>query len=247
MLLRRTLAIVIAAGLAASCSGSSGGSPTPRSTGSGSPTPAALITSKAAAKSLARRINLRPSDLPAYKASPPDNSSSGKAFDKKLARCLGEKTLNGNELASVDSDDFSTGSGLSMKQVSSSVAVEKTPAAVTQDLAIVRSAHTLACFDRIFREFVDKQFTGATNVQVRTSRIDVPTPSGTEGAFGIRLKIGATVSGVRVTFYVSIRGAGLGQLELTVLDLSFGRPYPDATAERLLGVVTSRALARTGT
>jgi hypothetical protein len=238
---------VIAGALAvtlAGCGGSSSPKPPPTNTTGGS-SPATLPTTKAAAKTLAAKINLQASDMTGYTAKPHKTSASDKSLDKQLSRCITGHVSKGGQLADVNSPDFDRGSGLTSQEVSSDVTVERSASIVRRDLRLIHSPKTLPCVKRGLIKALKAQSGKLTVKSVKLSRLATATPTGSSGAFGLRIAVVGETQGVRIPFFVDIRGAAVRSLELSVVVLGLRQPYPTAEAERWLALVTRRAAALT--
>ena len=162
--------------------------------------------------------------MPDYRAKPHTSSAQDKGLNKKLAQCVGVPNPSKQELASVDSKDFDRGSGLTTQRVSSTVAVETSTAIVARDLSLIRSPTALPCLKKFLAASLRQASSQLIVRSVLVSRIPTPTPPGAIAAFGVRVRVAATIQRQTIAFFFDVRGSAVGQVELTVFTLGIQQP-----------------------
>ena len=125
------------------------GAPVTTASPTGTPTATALPTAgttrpATGVKADLQKLVLRAGDLPAsWRASPPRASTTSDAqSNAALAKCAGGRDTSADELAKVESDDFT----LQNSTISSSASREKSQADVEADTALLRRPAVAACF-----------------------------------------------------------------------------------------------------
>lgn len=213
--------------------------------GSGSSPATAPTTppmTKAEARSLATSLNLVHGDVPGYRASKHDNSTSPaeKAADAKLTKCAGGMP-DSAKLADVSSPDFDAGTGLAMHELSSDVTVLRSAALVRKDFAAVSSGKAMSCFRPYLRTAAASGLPhGVRVLDTSITRLH-PASAGTDGAFGYRMRVVIGTSTLQVPVYLDVVGFAYGAAEVTLTTMSMQRSF-DAGAERqLLATLVERA------
>jgi hypothetical protein len=254
--------------------GSLSSTPTPAATAvantkSARPSPVRSLGAHAQYVAFARAVNLRPSDLPGFTASPKKREHwlHNKAFEGEgqYQRCLQFK--ESKPLFKASSDNLQSGTGLSFAQASSGVEVMPSAARVRHDLRTItlafRSPSIRGCLTRTFDALGTQTRPGqlhALNVRVLVGRLRV-TPirteaaAGTAGTFGVTLRLGVTyvfsahgrTVPVPVTFYVDVVGAGVGRAEITLTASSLNKPFDAQPEASLFALLTSRAASSSHT
>lgn len=244
---RRTAVPVLVLTLAASaCGGGSGSSAAPgtrASSPSASPSPAEQPATKAAATAAANAINLTAAEVGAgYTSTPSKKDPATDKDNAAFAACVGA-TPPSAAVVDISSPDFSSGSGLSTRQVSSDVTVTGSTAQARTDLAAYKAGKTTACL----QTFVAKTLAGAAGPDVTIAApviTPVETPAvGTDGAFGYDVKLTAKASGISFTFDVLLQAFLVKRSEVSLTVVSIGPAFPVTERSRLLQTLLSRATA----
>jgi hypothetical protein len=235
------LAALIAGALPlAGCGGGSHTTATsPKGAGTGS---AVAHMTKSEALVLARAINLQPTDVAGFKATPPSGHETAKekALGRELERCA-HGAGEAHKLAEAKSDEFKREAGGLPQEVSSSVSVEQSPAYAEQDLKAIRSPLGQRCIVKLVNAaLASKNLAGAKAGAASISE-GTPPAGGTNGAFGLRLNVPITVQGVTVHAYFDFLGFIHGPEEVTLQSIGVNQPFPAATQEHLFGVLVQHA------
>ncbi len=205
---------------------------------------AATAPSRARAVAVADAVNLTGADLPGFTGTPSHPSAAQKQFGAGVARCAGG-TGRGAALADVDSADFARPSpgGIAEEDASSNVTVVRSPSLSAQDLRAVRSARGRSCLVAAVNRLLQGMRTATVSfgaVSVVTAGLRAP---GAGGSFGLRFKVTATASGVRLPFYVDTFGFRLGRAEISLTTLGILTRFPAAEEQRLFSALLARAKA----
>jgi hypothetical protein len=237
---RRTPALIVLLALAvAGCGGSSSGS----ASSGASPTAAEQPVTKAQATAAATAINLTAAQVGAgYKSAPASKDATTEKENADFAACVGA-TVPSAAVADVNSPDFTQGTGLQTRQVSSDVTVLHTSAEARRDLAAFKSPKTTTCLKTFITKALAAQAGGAVTfgAPVVTS---VPTSApGTDGTFGYDLKMQAKASGLSIDFDVVIQAFLVKRCEVDITLLSIGGPFPTAERDALFAGLVTRAKA----
>jgi len=234
-----------AAGLAFLFLSGCGGSSHPKSTGTSTAAttsaPATPMT-KSQARTLAQALGLKPADVAGFKAVPVNHTESAQeqALTRQLETCAGGAG-KAHKLAEAKSDEFKRAvKGLPV-EVSSTVAIEESPAYAEQDLRAIRSARGRRCIVRLVdAAFKGKKFGGAS-IGAGSIREGSPPAAGTNGSFGVRLTVPISAPGITVKAYFDFLGFVHGPEEVTLQSIGVGEPFPAATQEHLFAVLVARA------
>ena len=226
---------LIASLTAAGCGGSSGTS----SVSSSKP------PTKAAAEAAAASINLVAADLPSdYKGAPHQSSSDDKAQTAAFAACAGASNVESDTVADVNSDDFSKGAQLTMKQVTSDVQVVKSSSSASADLKAYQSDKAQGCLATFITKLLAKQSGGAGGATFgppKVSRLQ-PSAPGIDGAFGYQVTLTASAAGLTIPFEISIEGFLVKHSEISLTLLSVGGPFPTSDRDALFSKLASRSV-----
>lgn len=204
----------------------------------------AAAPTKAGARAFAAAVNLVAADLPGYTGRVVPTSAASKSLDVATSRCAGGVDPR-RALVNVDSLDFTrpTPGGAGTEEVSSNVGVLPSSALAAKDLAAVRSARGRRCLaagvNQLLRTMSAK---GVTFGRAAISSLSHPAP-GTDGSFGLRIKVTATVRSVKIPFWVDEFGFRLGPAEVSLTAVGVLHPYPAADEQRLLALLVARASA----
>jgi hypothetical protein len=104
----------------------------------------------------AKAVNLRPADVPGFKASPKhDQASAGeKRLERQMLRCIGALG-GGGGLAEMSSKEFALKGSTGDFGVSSSVSVAPTAAIAAQGLSGTLSEHTRTCLTQYLTQLLE--------------------------------------------------------------------------------------------
>lgn len=210
-------------------------------------TPAsALPRSAAAAIARAKAIGLKPTDAPGFTATARGEDPKAAAANAALAACLGGASASPvaggrANLANVDSDAFTAGTGLMSQQLSSNVTVVRSLAEARDDLAGFTGPRAKGCIGR-FVDALLRSLTGADITLGSTSVTTLPTTAPPSvGSFGYRVTVSATAAGQPTHFYVDVFGFVRATTEVSLTTLSIGELFPARTEQALFAVLLHRA------
>jgi hypothetical protein len=230
--------ILLSALALAACGSSSGSSTSTTST-------AAPLT-KAEATTLAGQINLTPADVPGSTASPNPPSADSKAADEALASCTGGVPPS-QQIVNINSDSFTTGSGLNEAEASSNVTVLPSAALVQQNLKALTSAKGHQCLNTQ----LNKLLTTSSHPGVTFSSGTITTlpfsSAGNDGGFAVRVTVNAVAQGLHIPFFIDVVGFAQGPTEVELEALGISKPYPASEEARLLSLLETRAKAHAPT
>jgi hypothetical protein len=225
----------------AGSSGASGGQVSPSASPSASPSPVEQPVTKAQATAAAHAINLTTAEVGAgYTSTPAKNDPSSDKDSAAFAACVGA-TPPAASVADVSSPDFTRGSGLQTRQVSSDVTVVATTARARADLTAFTGPKTMPCL----KTFITKTLAGSTGSGVTfgipvVTRLDTPT-AGTDGAFGYDVKMTAKATGVTIAFDVQLQAVLVKRCEVSLTVFSLGGDFPAAERTQLLQTLLAKA------
>lgn len=234
---RWVLTGILAVGLPlAGCSSSRSNPPVARHT--------LVAITPAVASAAAAAINLTAADVPGFTSSPPSpKTTKDRLASTALAACYGGVDPATN-VADLHSDDFSRGGGLALQRIATSVSFVRTLAEAHQDLAAASGPSASGCL----RNYLDQAVTagaGTTITLVSSAISALPTKApGTDGAFGYRLTVHATSSGLSFAFYLDLLACLKGRTEVSLMTLGINSPFPPADRDRLWQAVVSRAASK---
>jgi hypothetical protein len=188
---------------------------------------------KSQAKALARSINLKPSDMPGYEASPPDKQTAAdRADDAQLARCAGTAGRS-KEIAAVSSDTFVKEDDPAFQIVGSSVRVVRSASVVRKDLKAWRTQRARNC--------LRAQILEAASADAPITGVDATTlHPGVQGVIAYRFTTHLTAGDPRDPLISDFFLFGRRNAEAVVIVNS----HPDAPSssqdDRLLRIVKTR-------
>ncbi len=203
---------------------------------------AAAAPTRARAVAVAHAVNLTGGDLPGFMGSPSHPNAAEQQFGAKVARCAGG-TAPGAALANIDSLDFARRSpgGIAEQDASSNVTVVRSPSLAAQDLRAVRSARGRTCLVAAVNQLLRGMRTASVSFgPVSVTAADLRAP-GSGGSFGLRFKVAAVASGVRLPFYIDTFGFRLGRAEISLTTLGILTRFPAAEEQRLFSGLLTRA------
>lgn len=253
MTLRGLAALVLAAGVLASCGKSSLTSP--GSTASTATAPQQGPTDKGANKggvtraralAYARAVNLTTADVPGFTPAPKHkgHSASDRRFERQMTKCAG---LSGAGAAQAvleeGSKSFELKHGVIDLSVSSEVTVESSPAAAQRARAALASAHVRGCVARYLEKSLQGEATSGATVGGVTIQAGTPPAPGTGGGFGWRVTASFDVRGIKVPLYLDVLGFVDGPSQVTLLSSSVLRPFPAEAQQHLYALLLARAKA----
>ncbi len=210
--------------------------------------------------SFARRVNLRPADVPGFQATAREKHPSLHlgAFEH-LGSCASTPELKPLERST--SARFVAGHGLYTASVSSSVEMMASAGALKKEtaatMALLRKPAAVACLRRKFDTQGRKA--GSISVAGHTIRItlsglgvapvEIPPPSGASAAGGVSLRFTADYSvpiagatrTVPVTFFYEVLTFAVGRAQVTLATMASGAPFPQRRETGLLALLASRA------
>jgi hypothetical protein len=215
-----------------------GAAPAPTTPGGQGRTPSA-----SAQDAFAAAVNLKPSDVPGFRASSRAKQATTPAEEqlvRELGKCAGGL---GGALGSGDrsSPQFQRHVNVLQIGVSSGVSFLGSAAGGVAQLAVLRSPRTRGCLGHYLQRLLESQHYGAakvTHVQVTQGS---PPAAGTAGGFGWRLTADFTLHGLNVPFYLDILGFVYQRSEVTLTSSGEVFPFPATIEEQLFELLLSRA------
>ncbi|HSN03193.1 MAG TPA: hypothetical protein VLS91_06890 [Acidimicrobiales bacterium] len=213
---------------------------------SGLVVPASMAAASTSHSSLgqARSELLRLSDLPPGWTTSPANTSSNKAGDSQIAKCLGVPTsfitYNPPQVNSPEFDQRSTG-----LSVNDSIAIFPNAKILAAQYRLFASAKTVACFSQVFNSPALKSALarqigpGATVGHMVISR--APRPPGRDPGAAVQIVIPVTANGTSLTITMQevIIVSGLRAVTLNLVS-ALGLPFPASLSSHLEAVSAQR-------
>jgi hypothetical protein len=208
---------------------------------------------KAHAIAFAHAVNLKPTDVPGFLATPKHQQEhetpAEKRLERDLAHCTGGALEERGGLAKVSSKDFKLERGILRFSVNSGVSVTRTPAIATRELAAIRSSHVRTCLSRYLKLLLQSQILKEekSRVTINPNSISLsiahgtPPAPGATGSFGWRIVATIAVHNVKLRFYIDILGFVDGRAEVSLFSSGALRPFPAATQEHLYWLLLRRA------
>lgn len=223
-----------------------GANATRRATAPGAPARAAATRARAVA--FAHAVNIQAADVPGFTVSTEHGRKQETATEQRskreLHRCTGS-TGQASALAEASSSELERKAGLASQTVSSSVAVERTPAAAAEVLATFRSGRLRACLSRYFDVILAGSNLHGAHISPVAVRHGSPPAPGMTGSFGLRFTATITVQRVRIPFYVDVLGFVDGPAEVSLLTSGIPEAFPARLEEQLFALLVERAKAQT--
>ena len=166
-------------------------------------------------------------------------------------------------LVKHSSPRFTSGAGLDHVWLSSSVEIERSPAAAKREFALARKAlanpRVVGCIERRFGALggqpgsvsVKGHHIAITVRDLRMVPIELAPPAGTDATAGFTMQFVAdyrfTARGRRVDFpapfLVEVSAFAIGRAEVNFASMSMGQPMSVRLEDRLYSTLVSRALA----
>jgi len=238
-----TAALVLVAGCGSSggsstsgsAAGNSSGGSTSASTPSASPSPTASPATVAQLK----KIVLQPADLSGWKASPAEPDATQQADDAQMAKCVGVKNTDEDQVATTDSDDFSLGDAT----ISSTASSYKSASDLDVDLAVLHSPKFVSCETQLMSKGIAESLPQGAHVGTMSLKL-TPQPGGDWPANVVGLgtaSLPVTVNGQQVTLYADFAAITGPLIEADVEAENVGAPVPAATLRAAVEAVAHRA------
>jgi hypothetical protein len=249
------LATLAAGGALAGCGGG-GGTATALAPGGGRTAtvlePGGGTVTKAQAATYARAVNLRATDLPRMDAGKPEHEGEAPThLELELARCNG--ALNPqirvlNRLSPTFTASSEVEGESEHEQIHSSVEVLPTQAIAAQNNAADLSPHGLDCIRNLIPAAIANSNTRPVRYGSVTLR-HLPNPlPGVPGSFAIEitmsvLGVPSQLAATPPHVYIDILGFLSGAGEINLGAIGFPKPVAEATEQRLIETLYSRAQA----
>lgn len=183
---------------------------------------------------------LHPLDLPVdWKASPPEPDSTQQADDAAMARCVGVRNTDEDQVATTDSDDFA----LDDATISSSASSFKSQSDLDVDIATLHSAKYIACQTQLMSKGIAESLPAGSHVGTMSLKI-TPEPGGNWPANVVGIgtaSVPVTVNGQQVTLYAEFAAITGPLIEADVEAENVGAPVPAAALQAAVKAVASRA------
>ncbi len=226
---------------------STGSSTQPSSPSTGGST--SVKKAKAQALAFAQAVNLRPGDVPGYRASLKEKERSDPAEKRasaELQHCMGRTTAN-KPLLEQSSLNFQRGGSIAQQSVSSAVTVAGTSTVATTELKAIRSARARSCLTRYIEQLFKGLATRGGGIGPVTIAHGTPPAPNATGSFGLRVNTAIVLKAngrtARIPFFLDILGFVYGATEVTLQTSGIPVPFPAATEQQLYTLLLSRARA----
>lgn len=202
---------------------------------SGSPSPRAI----------ADAINLRLSDLPGFQLGSNAGVSTSGDPSAQFKQCFGGGVPD-DGTPSFGSPDFDSGGGLQDVSVGSSVSFVA-PSTLARDATLARDPRFPQCVSdalaAINYSAHGVQITGS-NPTATTLPVPVSASASVDPVLGMRAAMTWTADGINIPVYIDVYLVGVGHDELSVFGFATQSPLSSSTAQRLVNLVVTRALAQ---
>jgi hypothetical protein len=199
----------------------------------------------ARALAFAHAVNIRAPDVPGFSPSterePKRKSTVEKRAERELHRCLGAAAHEAPSVVEAGSGEFERKAGLAGVSVSSSVTVERSPAAAAAVLAAFRSGRLRACLSHYFDLLLANQKLHGASVSPVSVKAGAPPAKGMTGSFGLRFTATIDVDRVHIPFYVDVLGFVDRSADVALLSSSIPRAFPARLEEQLFSLLLERA------
>lgn len=199
---------------------------------------------KAQALAYGAAVNLRPADLPGFKAGAIVAATSAeKRIDAEVASCAGG-VPPGHAIAEVASPQFEREVGLAHELAISEVTVMPSMALATQNLNAINSSKGQQCIEHYLNVLLAARVKTTVTIEAASgSRLSVQAP-GTDRSFGMRLTMTVTGGGAQFPLYLDVMGFVRGRAEVTLVAGGLPNQFPQANEKRLFSLLVSRGTAR---
>ena len=229
--------LVAAVGLAACGSGTS---PTTSSSSSSSESTTTTTITSTEAAAVAAAVNLKAADVPGYNGFPHTNTPQRQQTRDQVAQCAGA-TRPSSAVADMYSPDFVGGSVPQIRVVGSDVRAIPTAGMVRTDLVANKGPKAQQCFSQFASSLVSQSVGPSVHIiSLATQDLSASAP-GTEGAFGYRFVVNATLQGKPLTVDIDILGFPQGNYEVELDAFAIGQAFPSATEQQLFSLLVNRA------
>jgi hypothetical protein len=202
----------------------------------------------ARARAFASAVNLQAADLPGFSISSEHKHKRGGESEQRLERelhaCAGSALAHAGSSASLaegGSSTFERKGGIASESVSSSVTVERSPAAAAKLLEALRNTHLRGCLAHAFGGLLHDQHIPGATIGPATIKFGSPPAPGMTGGFGLRVRTTIVTHGIPIPFYLDVLGFVDGPAEVSFLAISLPAPLPAAIEEHLFSVLEERA------
>lgn len=185
---------------------------------------------------------LKASDLPAgWKGAPASSDNSTDPTQVKLEQCLGVANHDTQQVATVDSDDFSTGDAT----ISSSANSYRTADVVTADKNALLSSKAEGCFRQVLPQALATSMPAGAKLGTIGLHLTPRSSSDPQDLVAtITATIPVTISGQSVTAYVTSAYIVGPQVEAEVDFENVGAQVPAALQAQLIKVVADRVAGK---
>jgi hypothetical protein len=211
-------------------------------TGASPPTAGPSARARREAIALARAINLRPLDLPGFRANTrhEHETATEKRLEHELLHCVGGRGAEA-QIAEVSSDEFERRTGMRAEGVQSGVTVQRTPALAASELEAIRGPHVRACLTHYLDLLLAGRRTGRRGSTPVSIFQGTPPAAGATGSFAFRIHTSILARGTAIPIYFDILGFVVGPVQVTLFSDGVPRPFPAASEEKLFSLLLSRA------
>jgi hypothetical protein len=225
-----------------SSAGSSAASSDPKlPTQSATPTAAPSPAVRPATAARLRKIVLQATDMPGWKASPPDDSSDAPDSEQtELVACVGAQNTDADQIADIESANF----GLGDAQISSSASSYAFQSDLDNDLTVLESPKFVPCISRQLK----RDLAGAIPAGGRMGTLSVKfAPGSGTGPANVAGTLSATVpitaNGRQDLLYIDYVYLTGSFIEAEVDGESLGAPVPAAAMRAAVRAVAARVVA----
>ncbi|HEV3048395.1 MAG TPA: hypothetical protein VGY13_13665 [Solirubrobacteraceae bacterium] len=217
--------------------------PSPKAAPAGSP-------AVARARAFASAVNLQAADLPGFTVAGERKHKHGNGSEQRLERelhaCAGDALAHSSSnasLAEAGSSTFERKGGIASQTISSSVTVERSPAAAAKLLEALRNTRLRGCLGHAFEGLLHTQRIPGATIGPATIKFGSPPAPGMTGGFGLRVRTTLVVRRIPIPFYLDVLGFVDGPAEVSFLAISIPAPLPAQLEEHLFSVLEERARA----
>lgn len=192
------------------------------------------------AAAFASAVNLRPADLPGFRASRESvGEAAGEARSAEaFKRCVGHAAYI-RAIYEASSPTFEL-KGLPLEVISSDVELARTTRLASEELAAEQSAHTGLCLRPYMETRLRRQHGAGLSVGPVSVSALRPSAPGAAGSFGWRVQAIVTLHGLRLPLQLDLLGFGYRSATVVLLALSFPRE-PYGAQRRLFSLLLARA------
>ena len=237
------IAAAVALSLAAcgsSSSSSKGGGSSDSSSATNTASPSATPpTPTPLTKAALGKVVLQPTDLPAGWKGTPNTDDTTDSSGGELAKCVGAKNTDVDEVALVHSDDFDLGKS----EISSEAESYKAQADIDSDRAVLSNPKLVTCFESELKKEAASGEDGVTLVSV-TAKFVPPATGAPKGYLGhIVGQAVVAAKGAKTTVYLDGYFLSAGLTEADVDAFSATTPVDPTVMMSLIQKVSARLTA----